>query len=358
MTENKTGFPVFYFDRWQDPTGVSALEAQDSGVALTLLDSNASEDSVWPMIEAALGYQIGSAKDELPERYWADDAFLARTPQLLAICAHGAGYDTLDLGDCTAAGVVVCNQAGGNAEAVAEHTLGMMLSLSKHIHEANLLMRRNRNWSREQFRGRDLRSKTLGIVGIGHIGQRVAELCGGPLGMRVLAYDPLLTEAEIRSRHAEPAAFDALLAASDVVSVHCPLNDETRGMFGRQAFSAMREGSYFLITARGGIVDEAALVEALAEGPLAGAGIDVFNVEPPPLDHPLLTFDNVILTPHTAGITDDARVTTALGAANQWRALAAGQVPPRIVNPEVWPRFRKRYRDATGRDIPPLAKGL
>jgi D-3-phosphoglycerate dehydrogenase len=227
----------------------------------------------------------------------------------------------------------------------------MMLSLGKNIFEADRRMRSDRDWNRNQFIGQDMLGKTVGIIGLGHIGSRVAELCGQLFRMRVLAYDPYLSPEEFKTKGAEPTPLDELLAESDYVTVHTPRNEETSGMFGTPEFSLMKESAYFVITARGGIVNEAALADALKSGGIAAAGIDVFAVEPPPLDDPLVQLDNVILTPHTAGVTEDARMNCARGAARQWLSLADGQRPERIVNPDAWPKFCERYAEIVGKPM-------
>ena len=234
-----------------------------------------------------------------------------------------------------------------NAGAVAEHTLGMMLSLSKRIGESDRRLRRERGFPREELMGHDIAGKVLGIVGIGHIGTRVARLADA-FGMTVLAYDPYVPAAEIIRRGARPVAFDELIAASDFVSIHCPRTAETLGMIGARAFGGMRKGAFLVTTARGGIVDETALFDALKSGRLSGAGVDVWDREPPPLQHPLLTLDNVIATYHTAGVTVEARRNMAAQAAEQIVGLLKGGRPPRLINPEAWPAYRERFAAIMG----------
>jgi len=343
-------FPLFFFNRWQHTVAQEILGGSDA-VEIRFLQTDMPETETWPAIETALGYQIGSTRDELPAQYQVTSDLIAKAPRLLAVCTHGAGYDTVDADACTEAGIIVCNQAGENREAVAEHALGMMLSLGKNIFEADRRIRSDRDWNRNQFIGQDMLGKTVGIIGLGHIGSRVAELCGQLFRMRVLAYDPYLSPEEFKTKAAEPTPLDELLAESDYVTVHTPRNEETSGMFGTREFGLMKESAYFVITARGGIVDEAALADALKSGGIAAAGIDVFAVEPPPLDDPLVQLDNVILTPHTAGVTEDARMNCARGAARQWLSLADGQRPERIVNPDALPKFCERYAEIVGKPM-------
>ncbi len=165
--------------------------------------------------------------------------------------------------------------------------------------------------------------------------------------MRVIGYDPYLDSAEMARRDAELVSFDELLRTADIVSLHCPRDASTLGMMNAEAFAAMRRGSIFVSTARGGIHDEAALYESLAGGHLAGAGLDVWDQEPPPPGHPLLTLENVVATFHTAGVTHDARRRNATLAATQiLNLLATGDKPERLVNPDVWPRARQRMESA------------
>jgi D-3-phosphoglycerate dehydrogenase len=242
---------------------------------------------------------------------------------------------------CKAAGIAVVNQAGGNAPSVAEHTLDMMLGVSRRMAECDRRMRREQGFSREDIMGREIHGKTLGLVGIGEVGTRVAALARA-FGMQVLATDPFLAPEEIERRGARAVSLDRLLGESDFVSLHCPRDATTLKMMDAAAFARMKKGAIFITTARGGIHDEAALAQALRSGHLAGAGIDVWDREPPPLDHPLLALDNVYATFHTAGVTHEARRNVAAMAADQIAALAAGGRPPRLVNPEVWPAYEKR----------------
>ncbi|MEY3489530.1 MAG: hypothetical protein RL655_1098 [Pseudomonadota bacterium] len=298
-------------------------------------------------LSAAHVYHISAAKDELPREWFASAELLSMCPNLLCVSAGGAGYDTVDVAACTAAGVAVVNQSGGNAVSVAEHTLGLMLGVSRRMLEGDRRMRREVGYAREDVMGHELAGKTVGLVGIGNIGSRVAVLARA-FGMQVVAVDPMLTPAEIERRGARPVSWDHLLAQSDVVSLHCPRDASTLKMMNAKTFAAMKPGAIFISTARGGIHDEAALVQALQSGHLAGAGLDVWDQEPPPLDHPLLAMDNVYATFHVAGVTHEARRNVAAIAAEQIVTLLAGQRPPRLINPEVWPAFEQRWAGMLG----------
>lgn len=339
---------VLRLDTPLDAHTFDTLVGGDPGMQLQVCPVQGDEDRTWEAFSQAHIYHIASARDDLPTHWRAERALLERSPQLLAVSAYGAGYDTVDLEACTAAGVCVINQAGSNAAAVAEHTLGLMLGLSKRISESDRRLRRGERLTRQQVMGRDLEGATLGLVGIGHAGTRVAAL-GRALGMRVLATDPYVAPEEIARRGAQSVSLPALLQASDVVSLHCPLTPETEGLLNREAFAAMKPGALFITTARGGIHDEAALHEALVQGRIAGAGLDVWSVEPPPEDHPLLKLDQVLATTHTAGVTTGARRQMATMAGAQILAFARGERPARLVNPQVWPAFTAHYERVMGR---------
>jgi D-3-phosphoglycerate dehydrogenase / 2-oxoglutarate reductase len=337
---------LVYFDSFMDPVA-NAIICKRDDIDLVRLDYAASHPGNWSEFAAAHGYQV-QPRGELRPPWFGDAALLARSPNMLALSSTGAGYDMIDVDACTAAGVIVVNQSGTNWEPVAEHALGMMLSLSKKIAQSERAMKRTLDLDRRVYAGNNLRNKTIGIVGIGHIGRRVAELCGVLFNMTVLAYDPYLTAEQIAARGAAKVELDELLHRADYVTVHCPRSAATFGMFGRAQFAAMKPGAYFVNTARGGIHDEPALVEALSEGRIAGAGLDVFLKEPPDPDHPLLGFDNVIASPHIAGMTVETMVEMCEATALQWLTIFDGGVPPRLVNPEAWPRYAARFADLLG----------
>ncbi len=265
------------------------------------------------------------------------------------LSTNGAGFDTVSLADATAAGILVVNQAGGNREGVAEHVMAMMLSLSKRLMLADHAMRSGAVYQRRDFMGDDVQGRTIGIIGIGHVGSRVAELCRGLFQMRVLAYDPYLSADDVKTRGAEKvASLEELLRQADYVTVNCPHTAETRMMLGPLQFAQMQPHAYFITTARGGIHDEAALAEALTAKRIAGAGLDVWEEEPPPNEHPLLKFDNVLVSPHTAGITRQSRHNIARIAAEQMPDILDGRRPPRLLNPEVWPVYAERFARILG----------
>ena len=338
---------VFYVKYLASHDYVDAL-ARRPDVRLDKLENDSPDEMAAPILEAAHAYQIGSARDELAGRFHATTALLARTPNLLIVSTNGAGYDTVNVKECTQAGVLVVNQAGGNREAVAEHVIGMMLCLSKRIIQVDRAMRREKSLDRGRFVGNDVTGKTIGIVGLGNVGSRIAELARGLFRMRVLACDPYLTKEQVAARGAEKMELPDLLRTADFVSINCPLSEETRGMIGAREYALMQPHAYFITAARGHIHDEAALAAALKDNKIAGAGLDVWSKEPPPSDHPLLAFDNVLVSPHTAGVTVETRANMAKIAAAQILDALDGKRPPRIVNPEVWPVYAKRFEQTFG----------
>ena len=344
---------VVRFDLPQNPAFDERL-ARESDIELTVCSRAGPEEAGWSALERSHLYHVSAAKDELPRRWFIGAELLARCPSLLCVSSAGAGYDTVDVAACTRAGVAVVNQAGGNANSVAEHTFGLMLALSRKIVECNRRLRQEQGFSREDVMGHELAGKVLGVIGIGHVGTRVAALAHA-FRMQVLATDPYLTEEEIDRRGANSVSLDELLARADIVSLHCPRARDTLGMIGAPALRRMKSGALFITTARGGIHDEAALFEALKSGHVAGAGLDVWEQEPPPLDHPLLRLDNVIASYHTAGVTHEARRNMAAIAAEQIVGTLKGARPPRLVNPEVWPAYAARFEAVLG--LPVQAAG-
>jgi D-3-phosphoglycerate dehydrogenase / 2-oxoglutarate reductase len=309
------------------------------------------EAAVLDALRGVDAYYCMASRDELPKPFHVRAPLLAALPDLLMVGSTGAGYDTVDPEACTAAGVLLVNQAGGNAEGVAEHAVGMMLALLKRMPEATAAMRAGRAGDRNALMGRELRGRTVGLVGIGNIGTRVSEIVRLAFSCPVLACDPYLDAATVAARGARKVEMPELLAESDLVSLHLPLSPESRNLMDGASFARMRPGAIFVTTARGNIHDEPALHAALASGHLAGAGLDVWEQEPPNPGHPLLHMTNVIVTQHTAGVTHESRANITRIAALAFADAAKGKLPPRIINPGVVPRFAERYAQKLGRSI-------
>ncbi len=330
------------------PVGFVEILGKRGHVTLDKLEHESPAEVAAPVLSAAHAYQTSSTRDELARHYHAGAALLGKTPNLLIVSTNGAGYDTVDVKACTERGILVVNQSGGNAEAVAEHVLGMMLCLVKRVGECDRALREGTLTKRADFMGHEAFGKTIGIIGLGNVGKRVAELCGTLFRMKVIAYDPYLSAEVMRSRGAEKVELDDLLSRSDFVSINCPLTDETRKMIGVREYALMQPHAYFITTARGFIHNEEALTQALRDKKIAGAGLDVWGKEPPPADHPLMAFDNVIVTAHTAGVTHEARANMGKIAAEQVLDALDGKPVTRIVNPQVWPDYAKRFERTFG----------
>ena len=247
-----------------------------------------------------------------------------------------AGYDQLDVRGIAALGIPMANIGGANAPAVAEHTLGLMLALYRRLHLQWLSATRERRW-RGDLVGtdfREIRGKTVGIIGFGRIGRRVAQCLLG-FECAILYHDvipaPLEVEMALRARR---ASLEDLLRAADIVTLHTPLTAQTRGLLGERALSLMKPTAVVINTSRGPVVDEKALYQALREGRIAGAGLDVLEVEPTPAENPLLSLPNVVVTPHMAGLTYEAVVEGARFAFDNVRRVLSGQPPLSPLLPE------------------------
>ncbi len=266
-------------------------------------------------------------------RVTAEDLVLAR--RLRVIGRAGVGVNNVDLEAATEAGVLVVNVPDANTISAAEHTLALLLALARNIPAADANLRRG-GWDRKAFTGVELRGKILGIIGLGRIGGTVARLAAS-FGIKVLAHDPYVSSHPT----AELVELDRLLKEADFVTVHCPLNAQTRGLLGRRELALMKGGSYLINVARGGIVDEAALAESLRAGHLAGVAADVFSTEPPPPDHPLLRAPRTVLTPHLGASTEEALRRNAVVVAEQVLAVLRGEPAANAVNqppvePDEW----------------------
>jgi D-3-phosphoglycerate dehydrogenase len=275
-----------------------------------------------------------------------NERVLAAAPRLRVVSRAGVGVDRIDLDAVTRHGVVVAITPAGNHEAVAEHTMAMLLSLARSLVSQNRSVRQGQ-WSRVPLA--PLRGKTLGLVGLGRIGRSVA-VRAAAFRMNLLACEQA-PDVEFSRRHAiELVDLDALLARADFVSLHVPLTDETRGLVNRATLARMKPGSYLVNTARGGLVVESDLLAALESGYLAGAGLDVFAVEPTPADNPLLRLENVLVTPHMGGVDTQSNEDMAIQSAQTIVDLVTGKWPDGcVVNAAVrqkWSRRHTRPADA------------
>lgn len=343
---------IIYFHPRLDATA-AAIRSKRSDIDMFRRDFGGPADENWADMSRAHGYHA-CARTEMREPWFPDARLFAKAPNLLAVCSLGAGYDVIDVDACTKAGILVCNQSGANKEAVAEHAVGLMLAVSKKIMQTDRAIRKESNIERFRYIGTELLGKTIGIIGLGNIGSRVAEICKSAFRMTVLAYDPYLSKEKMAARNAEKAELKEILQRADYLTVHCPRTKETFGMIGYEQLCLMKPTAFFINTSRGGTYKEEDLARALEEKKIAGAGIDVFLEEPPPTSHPLMAFDNVILTPHNAGSTREAHDNVAIYASEQWIDIFDGKVPPRLVNKAAWPRYSERFQKILGFKPEPL----
>jgi len=262
---------------------------------------------------------------------------------LKVIGRAGVGVENIDVDAASKKGIVVMNTPGGNNVTTGEHAISLMLSLARHIPQAAAALKSGK-WTREKFIGVELCNKTLGVIGLGNVGRIVAERALG-LRMKVIAYDPFVPAEAAARLGVEMVGLDEIYARSDFITVHTPLTAETRGLIDRTAFAKMKPGVRIINCARGGIVDEADLAQALREGKVAGAALDVFVEEPPPPDHPLLKMDQVIATPHLGASTDEAQLNVAVAVAEQMVDFLARGVTRYAVNaPSVSPELLAALR--------------
>src|SRR5262245_40764497 len=296
-----------------------------------LVADDVSESGLQPLRGAAFDVEkrTGLSKEDLIAALKSCEGLIVRsetkvTADLLAEATNlrvvgraGVGVDNIDVPAATIRGVVVMNAPDGNTITTAEHTIALLISLARSIPQANSSLKAGR-WERKKFIGVELQGKTLGIVGLGRIGRVVASRARA-MGMQIVAYDPFIAPEQARDLEIELAPLDDVYARADFLTVHTPLTAETRGLINREVLAKMKHGARLINCARGGLVDEDALYEALKNGSLAGAALDVFSQEPPPSDHRLLQLDQVIATPHLGASTTEAQEGVAFTVAEQMR---------------------------------------
>ena len=259
-------------------------------------------------------------------------------PLLKMVIRHGAGYNGVDISAASQRNILVAYTPEAPTESTAEHAVGLMLALAKRIVEYDSILRANRQYDRVALRGNELRDVQLGVVGYGRIGRRVVEICAGGLKMPVLVFDPYLAiEVTLPAGVRRAGTLEALLSEADIVTLHVPLVRETRHLIGARELARMKRTAFLINVSRGSIVDETALIAALRDGRVAGAGLDVFDPEPPSPGNPLFQMENVVVTPHIASNTHQGMLRMASGVVEQILQVFAGQRPRWLLNPEVWP---------------------
>jgi len=276
---------------------------------------------------------------------------LAYPNELMMISRTGAGVDNVDIPAATEKGIIVTSSIGVNTTSVAEHALALILALFKQLFLMDSEVRKGNFAIRYKNLPQDLRGKTIGIVGFGRIGSSIAQACHAIFAMKVLAYDALLTDAQ-KAQYKEWVTFVDLAELSrnaDVISIHTPLTPDTKGMFNGRFFAAMKKTAFIINTSRGGVINEPDLVRALKEGVIAGAGLDVFDQEPIPPGNELLSLPNVILTPHTAALTEECVTRMAVAGAERVVDLFDGFTPDNVANPEVLSHERWKHLKKKGR---------
>lgn len=305
---------------------------------LTVLQSPGPED----MLEAARTAQA------ISPRYpnVADAAVIDAAEDLVIIQTSGRGTDAVDIEAATRRGVIVCSNPGFGRIPVSEHALFLLLGLTRHGREHDAMVRSGRGWQdrlQDSNTIRDLQGGVLGIVGLGEIGSEMARKCSLAFNMKVLAYDPYVTAAHAESVGATLCGtLEEVLAQADHVSVHAELNDETRHMFDERALQQMQPHACLVNTARGKIVSQDALYRALTEGWIQAAALDVFEAEPVTANNPLLTLDNLFVSPHVGGLTARSMAEGAMSVATKILQALSGERPAAIINPEAWEPAKQR----------------
>jgi D-3-phosphoglycerate dehydrogenase len=311
-----------------DKVSGGSLEALTSDDRFEVVQINDSKDpSFAEALKTAHGLIVRSAT-----KVRAD--MLDGAPELRVVGRAGVGVDNIDLDAATARGVAVANAPAGNTVSTAELTMALIMSMVRKVAAADASVRRG-EWARSSFKGGELRGRTLGLIGAGRIGGEVAKRCKA-FGMSVVAYDPYLTDERAAELGVERVELDDIFTRADIVSPHVPLTDQTKGIIGKDSIARLKKGSFVVNVARGGVVDEAALAEALKSGHLAGAALDVYESEPLEQDSPLRDAPNLILTPHLGASTAEAQELVASEIAETVRAaLADGDLSTALNAPAV-----------------------
>ena len=316
---------------------------------VVLVTDKVSGDALGPLYEDERFRVVqvdDSADSEFSEALAAADGLIVRSttqvgaqllsaaPKLTVVGRAGVGVDNIDLRAAAERGIAVLNAPAGNTVSTAELTMALILAMVRRVAEADASVRKG-EWDRSRFKGAELRGRTLGLVGAGRIGGEVAKRCRA-FGMGVIAYDPYLTDERAAELQVERAELDQVLEQADVVSLHVPLTDSTRGIINSEAIARMKKGSFVVNVSRGGVVDEAAVGDALASGQLAGAALDVYEVEPLDADSPLRGVSNLLLTPHLGASTQEAQELVASEIAEAVRAaLAEGDLSRALNAPAI-----------------------
>jgi len=340
-----------------DPLSSTQKHSMEAKMKILVTDSLAPEGLA--VFQNAEGFEvdvkIGLKPDELKKICGAYDGWVIRSgtkitaelieaaKNLKVIGRAGVGYENIDADAATQRGIVVMNTPGGNNVTTGEHTIALMMAMARHIPQAVASLKGGK-WERNKFVGVELCNKTAGVIGLGNVGRIVAERAAG-LKMKVLGFDPFIAPDNIARMGVEPGTLEEIFTKADFITVHVPLTPDTQGLINKAAFAKMKTGVRIINCARGGIVDEQDLADAIKSGKVAGAALDVYVDEPPATDHPLVKLEQVITTPHLGASTDEAQLNVAIAVAEQMvEFLAKGVVRYAVNVPSVSPELLEVLR--------------
>jgi D-3-phosphoglycerate dehydrogenase len=333
MAKRRDILPVIFSTHPLHPKPTKMLEGHGKLVIASAIDAVTLADE-------ARDAEIVIVRANLPP------VLFERARKLRAAIRHGAGLDMIPIDAATRAGVLIANVPGANARTVAEHVLWTSMALLRKFRRVDRDLRQ-KGWlaGRDHANdGNDLSGRTIGIIGFGAVGKNVADIAAKGFGLDVIVNSRVPRDLP---KHVRFASVDELVEASDIVVLCCPLTLETTGLIGRDRIARMKPGALLINVSRGPVVEDAALIEALSSGHIGGAALDVFSTQPLPADHPYFGFDNVIVTPHMAGITEESMMRMGLGAAEEAIRVLNGELPVNLRNPDVVEHYRRRFPEHT-----------
>jgi len=341
---------------------IVVIAEQIAQAGIDALNADCRVDDAIGLDRAALLERVREASGLVVRSATQVDAeMIAAAPKLEVVGRAGIGVDNIDLDAATLAGILVVNAPNANTISAAEHTMALMLAQARRVAEADASLRAGA-WERKRLQGMELHGKTLGVVGLGRIGTLVAQRASA-FGMRIIAFDPYVTDERARRLGIEIRSLDEVFAESDIITVHLPLNEETAGLIGAEALTLMKPSARIVNVARGGIVDEEALAEAIADGRIGGAAIDVFATEPT-TSSPLFSLPQVTVTPHLGASTQEAQDKAGVSVAESVAAALRGELVLAAVNIDLGPRVSDDIKpflpiaESLGKIFVSFAKGL
>lgn len=309
---------------------------------IKILESTAEVVRGWELEEEIFWKEAAKCDAILIRSAKVSGELITKAPNLKVIGKHGIGVDNIDVKAATGRGIVVVNAPESNINAVAEHALTLIMALTKNLVLLDHKVRLGGFALRTKFTNMELKGKTAGIIGLGKIGLILVKQLHS-LGMKIIGYDPYVQTSAVEEIGVDLVGdLDKIFKTSDIVSIHVPLNESTRGMIGEQELKKMKRTAILINVSRGAIIDEQALCQALKNGEIAGAALDVFEQEPPATENPLFVLDNIIFSPHNAALTDEALIAMATHSAQGIVDCLNGKRPKYVVNPEVFGLFRTK----------------